>query len=152
MQKGNHMKLSTKSRYGTRAMMDIAIHSSTGPSMLKDISRRQNISPKYLDHILSTLRKAGLIKNIRGKGGGYVLTRPPAAITMRHIVEALEGSLAPVECVDHPEKCEKICSCATREVWKKMKHAMVDILDATTLENLSEFQNEMQPQPANYSI
>jgi len=146
------MKLSTKSRYGTRAMMDIAMHSDSGPSMLKDIAERQAVSPKYLDHILSALRKAGLIKNTRGKGGGYSLTRPASRITMKDIIEAVDGSLAPVECVDNPNVCDKIRTCATRDVWKKLKGAIEDILESTTLESLTECQEKKEPPTMHYTI
>ncbi len=146
------MKISTKSRYGTRAMMDIALHGDTGPSMLKDIAERQDISPKYLDHILSSLRKAGLVKNIRGKGGGYTLTRPAYDINMKDIIMAVEGSLAPVECVDNPDLCNRVRMCSTRDVWAKMKEAMEDVLAATTLQNLIENQNKKIGPPTDYII
>ena len=146
------MKLSTKSRYGTRAMMDIAMHSDGGSSMLRDIAERQAVSPKYLDHILSALRKAGLIKNTRGKGGGYSLTRPASRITMKDIIEAVDGSLAPVECVDNPSTCDRIHTCATRDVWEKLKGAMEDVLEATTLESLTERQEKKKPPTISYTI
>ena len=111
------MKLSTKGRYGTRAMIDIALYKESGSTLLKDIASRQGISLKYLDHILSSLRKAGLIKNVRGKGGGYSLTRPAAQITLCDIIVAVEGSLSPVECVDDPEYCKKIATCSAHDAW-----------------------------------
>jgi Rrf2 family protein len=146
------MKLSTKSRYGTRAMIDIAIHSDGGTSMLKDISKRQAVSPKYLDHILSSLRKAGLIKNLRGKSGGYSLTRPASAITLHDIIKAVEGSIAPVECVDNPVLCDRTKNCATRDVWIQLKDAMENVLESTTLEKLIQSQIKKNPLPADYNI
>jgi len=132
------MRLSTKGRYGTRAMVDIALHSGQGPTLMKDIAERQDIAPKYLDHILSALRKAGLLKNIRGKGGGYVLARPAAHITLREIIEAVEGPLSPVECLDNSAFCDRVAFCPTRPVWEKLKHAIIDVLEATTLDMLTE--------------
>ncbi len=146
------MKLSTKSRYGTRAMMDIAFHSNKGSCMLKDIAQRQDVSPKYLDHILSSLRKAGLIKNTRGKDGGYSLIRSASEITMKDIINAVEGSLAPVECVDNSTLCTKTNMCSTRDVWVKMKEAMEDVLEATTLANLMESSNKKKSTGINYTI
>ncbi len=147
------MRLSTKSRYGTRAMLDIALQSSSGKcAQLKDIAERQTISPKYLDHILSALRKAGLIKNIRGKNGGYTLMRHPAAITLKDIVDAVEGSIAPVECIDNPSLCDRTPTCSTRDVWTQLKKTMDTFLESTTLTMLIENQNTKNRLPLNYSI
>ena len=146
------MKLSTKGRYGTRAMLDIAVHKEKGPCVMKDISARQDISPKYLDHILSALRRAGLIKNIRGKGGGYILARPASAITLKDIIEAVEGSLAPVECVDNPALCDRSAACPTIEVWRNVRDAVEGVLVATTLESLVELQKKKEPSAPQYVI
>lgn len=143
------MRLSTKGRYGTRAMIDIAVHSGQGPTLMKDIAARQDIAPKYLDHILSSLKKAGLLKNIRGRGGGYVLARPAATITLRQIIEAVEGPLSPVECLENPSSCIRSAVCPTRPVWNRLKQAMIDVLEATTLDMLTEqhIQNTGQYTP-----
>ena len=146
------MKLSTKGRYGTRAMLDIASHAENGPCVMKDISARQNISPKYLDHILSALRRAGLIKNIRGKGGGYILAKPAAAINLKEVIEAVEGSLAPVECVDDAAVCDRNATCSTIEVWRKLRDAIEGVLAATTLESLVESQKNKEPSSLQYVI
>lgn len=146
------VKISTKGRYGTRAMLDIAMHHAQGPILMKDIARRQNIAPKYLDHILSSLRRAGLIKNVRGRGGGYFLSRPPASISLKDIVEAVEGSLCPVDCVDNPDLCTNTYQCPTREVWEEMKRAVETVLQSTTLESLQDSQLKKEPPPANYAI
>jgi len=146
------MKLSTKGRYGTRAMLDIAQHNSKGPALMKDIAKRQDIAPKYLDHILSALRKAKLLKNTRGKGGGYTLSRPASMITLKDIVEAVEGPLSPVECVDNPSFCDRIYTCPTREVWGRLKQAIGDVLGSTTLESLIESEKSRVTPPDNYSI
>jgi Rrf2 family transcriptional regulator, cysteine metabolism repressor len=146
------MKLSTKGRYGTRAMIDIALYRDSGATLLKDISARQGISLKYLDHILSSLRKAGLVKNVRGKGGGYSLTRPASRITLCEIIEAVEGSLAPVECVDDPEYCKKTCTCSARDVWVKVRQSIEDVLRNTTLQSLIESQEKKAAPPGTYTI
>ena len=146
------MKLSTKGRYGTRAMIDIALHKESGSTLLKDIASRQGISLKYLDHILSSLRKAGLIKNVRGKGGGYSLTRPAAQITLCEIIEAVEGTLAPVECVDNPDYCKKTSTCSAHDVWVKVRESIEDVLRNTSLQNLTESQEKKAGTPGTYTI
>lgn len=145
------MKLSTKSRYGTRAIIDIAQNSENGKTMLKDIAARQSLSPKYLDHILSALRRAGIIKNIRGKGGGYILTRTPGSITVKDIVEAVDGVFEPVECLSNTELCDKVPSCVTRDVWLKVKEAVDCVLEEATLQSLLE-KNSLNKNLSNYSI
>jgi len=145
------MKLSTKSRYGTRAIIDIAQNSENGKTMLKDISARQSLSPKYLDHILSAMRRAGIIKNIRGKGGGYILSRSPSRITVKDIVEAVDGEFQPVECLSNIELCDKVPFCGTRDVWLKMKEAVDVVLEEATLQSLLE-KNSLNKNLSNYSI
>ncbi len=146
------MKLSTKGRYGTRAMIDIALYKESGSTLLKDISSRQGISLKYLDHILSSLRKAGLIKNVRGKGGGYSLTRPAAQITLCDIIEAVEGTLSPVECVDNPEYCKKTSTCSAHDVWVKVRESIEDVLRSTSLQSLTESHEKKSGTPGTYAI
>lgn len=146
------MRLSTKGRYGTRAMIDIALYRESGSTLLKDIAARQGISLKYLDHILSSLRKAGLIKNVRGRGGGYSLTRPASKITLCEIIEAVEGSLAPVECIDDPEYCKKISTCSARDVWLKVRESIEGVLRGTTLQSLIENQEKKADTSGTYAI
>ena len=146
------MKLSTKGRYGTRAMIDIALYKESGSTLLKDIAARQGISLKYLDHILSSLRKAGLVKNVRGKGGGYLLTRPATKITLCEIIEAVEGSLAPVECVDNPDYCKKTTTCSAHDVWVKVRQSIEDVLRNTTLQSLIENQEKKSGTTGTYAI
>jgi len=146
------MKLSTKGRYGTRAMIDIALYKESGSTLLKDISSQQGISLKYLDHILSSLRKAGLIKNVRGKGGGYSLTRPATQITLCDIIEAVEGTLSPVECVDNPEYCKKTSTCSAHDVWVKVRESIEDVLRSTSLQSLTESHEKKSGTPGTYAI
>ena len=145
------MKLSTKTRYGTRAIIDIAQNSENGRTMLKDIAARQSLSPKYLDHILSAMRRAGLIRNIRGKGGGYILSKMPANITVKDILEAVDGSFEPVECLSNTDLCDKVPSCGTRDVWLRMKEAVDGVLEEATLQSLLE-KNSLNKNLSNYSI
>ena len=145
------MKLSTKTRYGTRAIIDIAQNSENGSTMLKDIATRQSLSPKYLDHILSAMRRAGLIRNIRGKGGGYILSKMPANITVKDILEAVDGSFEPVECLSNTDLCDKVPSCGTRDVWLRMKEAVDGVLEEATLQSLLE-KNSLNKNLSNYSI
>ena len=145
------MKLSTKTRYGTRAIIDIAQNSENGSTMLKDIAARQSLSPKYLDHILSAMRRAGLIRNIRGKGGGYILSKMPANISVKDILEAVDGSFEPVECLSNTDLCDKVPSCGTRDVWLRMKEAVDGVLEEATLQSLLE-KNSLNKNLSNYSI
>ena len=130
------MKLSTKVRYGTRAMLDLACYYGNGPVLLKDISKRQEISLKYLDRILSSLKAAGLVKTLRGAKGGFVLNHHPSQITIKQITEALEGPLALVDCLGHKAYCQKANSCVTHDIWRELNIAMEAVLKTTTLEDL----------------
>lgn len=133
-------------------MIDIALYKESGSTLLKDIASRQGISLKYLDHILSSLRKAGLIKNVRGKGGGYSLTRPAAQITLCDIIEAVEGSLSPVECVDNPKYCKKTPNCSAHDVWVKVRESIEDVLRNTSLQSLTESHEKKAGTPGTYAI
>ncbi len=135
------MRLSTKGRYGIRAMLDLALNSSEGPVLLRDIAKRQEVSEKYLEHSISALRKAGLVRSIRGARGGYVLAKLPSQIRLCEIMEVLEGSMAPVECVDDPQICQRAQLCVTRDIWAKMKEAIDNILESITLQDMVEQQN-----------
>ena len=110
------MRLSTKGRYGTRAMLDLALNFGKEPVLLRDIARRQEVSEKYLEHSVSALRKAGLVRSIRGARGGYVLAKPPSEIRLSEIMEVLEGSMAPVDCVDDAHVCHRANLCVSREL------------------------------------
>ena len=135
------MRLSTKGRYGARAMLDLALNSGEGPVLLRDIAKRQEVSEKYLEHSITTLRKAGLVRSIRGARGGYVLAKLPSQIRLSEIMEVLEGSMAPVECVDDPQVCQRAQLCVTRDIWAEMKEAIDNILESITLQDMVERQN-----------
>ena len=136
------MKLSTKGRYGTRALLDVAIHQGDSPVQLKDVAERQQISLSYLEHLIAPLVAEGIIKSSRGAHGGVSLGRPPEDISLIDVVRALEGSVAPVECVDDPAKCARAGSCVTRDLWIETKRAMESVLESTTLADLVRRQRD----------
>ncbi|TET69459.1 MAG: Rrf2 family transcriptional regulator [Candidatus Aminicenantes bacterium] len=138
------MRLSTKGRYGARAMLDLALNFGKDPVLLRDIARRQEVSEKYLEHSISALRKAGLVRSVRGARGGYILAKSPSEIRLSKIMEVLEGSMAPVDCVDDPQVCHRANLCVTRDIWAKMKEAIDNILKSTTLQDMVEQQKEKE--------
>jgi Rrf2 family transcriptional regulator, cysteine metabolism repressor len=138
------MKVSTKGRYGLRAMMDLAIHqTSATPIYLSGIAKRQGISEKYLEQIFATLQSAGLVRTVRGRKGGYLLTRPPQEITLSEIFRVLEGPCNLVTCISEPSTCERTPRCATRELWQLLGDRMEEVLAGTTLADLAERQNQI---------
>ncbi len=147
------MKLSTKGRYSTRSMLDLALHFGEGPILIKDISKRQQISERYLEQLFIPLRAAGLVRSIRGVHGGFSLTKTPAEIRLSEIIQAAEGSITPAECVNNPGICTRSKLCATRDIWGELKKAMNGILESTTLQDLAEQQKRKdQPKEAMYYI
>ena len=147
------MKLSTRGRYGTRAMLDVALHGAEGPVRLKDIARRQEVSKKYLEHLTSRLEAAGLLRSVRGAGGGISLARPASEIKLSEILQTLEGPSALVECVDNPEWCPRSASCATRDIWMQIGRLTSDFLESKTLEDICHQQREKeQTAPGMYHI
>jgi Rrf2 family protein len=136
------MKLSTRTRYGTRALLELALHEGEGPIFLKDIARKQQISLPYLEHLITPLISSGILRSTKGPKGGVTLARKPKEIKLLEIALLLEGSMAPVECIDHPEVCNRSALCVTREVWSKVKDAMDGVLESTTLQDLVEKQKK----------
>jgi Rrf2 family transcriptional regulator, cysteine metabolism repressor len=136
------MKLSTRARYGTRALLVLAFNYGKKPVLLKDIAREQDISERYLENIMTLLLANGIIHSTRGKKGGFSLAKAPSGIRMSDVVQVLEGSLTPVACIDHPQSCKRSALCATRDLWKKMNQAMLAVLEATTLQELVELQKK----------
>lgn len=132
------MKLSTKGRYGLRAMLDIALSEEDGPIANHTIAQRQEISERYLEQLLIPLKRAGLVKSIRGSQGGYRLGRAPKDISVGDIIRVLEGPLAPVDCVNelNPEDCKRADSCVTRLIWTEVRNSVTEILDSYSLEDL----------------
>jgi Rrf2 family transcriptional regulator, iron-sulfur cluster assembly transcription factor len=130
------MKLSTKSRYGTRLMLDMAQHYHDGPIHLAQVAKRQGISVKYLEQIIIPLKKAHYIRSVRGPKGGHILAKPPTEITIGEIVSLLEDSASLAACSDNPTVCERSSSCATRFIWQEAAQAMFDKLQSFTLADL----------------
>ena len=136
------MKLSTKGRYGVKAMVDLAIHYGESPISIKSISQRQGISEYYLEQLFSALRKAKLIKSIRGAQGGYVLNKLPEEITVADIMEVLEGPIEISDCVEGTT-CNNVNCCATRLVWQKIKTSIEDVTTSVTLKDIVNDYNEI---------
>ncbi len=147
------MKLSTRARYGTRALLDLAQHYGEDVIPLKDIARRQQISLPYLEHLVGPLVDARLIQSVRGARGGLKLAKSPDAIRLSEVVCLLEGPIEPVDCIQSPGKCTRSKFCATRDVWGDMGRAMTSVLEQTTLADLvSRQQAKMSPDADMYYI
>jgi Rrf2 family protein len=136
------MKLSTRGRYGVRLMFDLALHYGDGPIYLKDIAERQAISAKYLWQLINPLKTTKLVTSTRGAHGGYVLGREPERISLKEILDVLEGSLCLVDCVDDPSVCERAPSCVSRDIWGEAAKGMRQTLENTTLAEMVKRQNE----------
>lgn len=136
------MKLSTKGRYGLRAIVDLAYYSANEPVSIQSIAGRQNLSDSYLEQLFGKLRKAGLIASIRGAQGGYVIAKDTSEISVGDILRALEGDLIPVECseITGHHSCDSSDSCVTKYVWKKINDSIANTVDAIPL---SELVNNM---------
>jgi len=130
------MRLTTRSRYGTRMVLDIAQHSGPGPVRIQDIADRQGVSAKYLEKIIRKLKDAGLIKSKRGPRGGHLLSRPTTEILIGEVVRALEGDTSLVECRTGKDDCGRLEVCLTRRLWSEAANAMYDHLNSITLADL----------------
>jgi Rrf2 family cysteine metabolism transcriptional repressor len=134
------VKLSTRTRYGMRALVDLALHTTGRPVQLKDISARQKISLSYLEHLVIPLISAGFVQSTRGAHGGVKLAKPTNQITLNEIMEVLEGPLFPVDCLKAAENCPRSGACATQDVWGELKQAMENVLKSKTLQDLADDQ------------
>ena len=144
------MKVSTKGRYALRLMIDIAVNSNDKPVSIKEIARRQGISEKYLEQIISILNSAGFVRSTPRAQGGYVLRKEPSEYTVGMILRLTEGSLAPVACIeDNVVQCDRVENCATIEVWRRLNDAINGVVDNITLADLVEWQNNNKE---NYTI
>ena len=138
------MKISTRGRYGIRMMLVLALHYENGTIPLRSIAKEQGISEKYLEQIVNPLMKAGIVKSFRGAQGGYTLTNAPDQITVGEILRILEGSLSPVDCVDHAS-CPNADTCVSLSIWKKMKAALDEVVDSITLADMAKEYAEKNP-------
>ena len=144
---GTNMKISTKGRYALRLMLDLAVYNTGEPVSLKDVARRQEISEKYLEQIISLLNKAGFVRSIRGAQGGYMLTREPAEYTVGSILRLTEGDLAPVSCVGTGSAvCGRKTGCVTVRVWEMISDAVNGVVDHITLADMVGWQEEQGDQ------
>lgn len=138
------MKISTKGRYALRLMLDLAIMGNDTPVRVKDIAKRQDISVKYMEQIITILSRAGYLRSNRGPQGGYRLAKDPKEYTVGMILRLTEGSLTPVSCLeDDPIRCERHSSCVTLKIWKELNEAINSVVDKYTLADLVEMHNQM---------
>ena len=138
------MKLSTRGRYGTRALLDLALHEGNIPIPLRDIAQRQQVPLHYLEHLIKPLVSGGLVRSIRGPKGGVLLAKSPEEIRLDEVIRLLEGSVTPAECVNDPDICPRSETCATRDVWGEMKRAISGVLESITLQDLVERQRSKE--------
>lgn len=149
------MKISTKGRYGLEALLDMAIYSDGTHMTIKSIAERQSIPEKYLEQIFSTLKKGGLIRSVRGAQGGYLLAETPDKITVRQILNALEGPLSPVACVVEGQEtdCKRYDYCVTRIFWRSMMEELNRVTESVTLADLMTcYRTENQEKNLEYYI
>jgi len=132
------MRVSTKGRYAVRAMLELALQYGNGATLVRDISLRQEISDLYLEQLFNRLKTAELVRSSRGPRGGFTLNRPPETIRLIDIIRVMEGSTAPVECVDNASICSRSDTCPTRSVWIELKQATDRVLESTTLKDLMD--------------
>jgi len=137
------LQLSTKVRYAARAMIELTMLYKGEPVQLNDIACNQNISVKYLEQIMGPLRAKGIVRTQKGSKGGYHLAADPGEITLYDIVESIEGSMAPVSCVDDTSSCDRHHTCVTRQVWARMKDVVSEELKSKTLADLAAQQSKV---------
>ena len=141
------MKISTKGRYGLRILIDLATHDPVKPRLLRDIAQSQQISEKYISRLVLDLRRAKLIRSVRGVNGGFHLMKPPEKITLLEIMETMEGPVSVVECVHSPAKCNRNELCPTRDIWVQLNDGIRELTAKITLDDIlnayrqRDFQN-----------
>lgn len=146
------MRISTKTRYGTRFLIELACQYGKGPVYMKDIAGAEGISEKYLSQILITLRSAGLVEGFRGVHGGYVLSRPPSQITAREIVSILEGGLSIIDCTQGAHRCPRQPKCTSQDIWRIVEKTLSDTLESITLEELARRHQKRKEPKIMYHI
>ena len=130
------MKLSTRSRYGVRAMFDLAQHEGVSPQSIRAIADRQELSEAYLEQLIGPLRESGLVKSVRGAQGGYVLARDSASITVGDIIRALDGEMDLVDCLGNSAGCDRAATCPSRSVWRLLSDRLSQAADTVTLRDM----------------
>jgi Rrf2 family transcriptional regulator, cysteine metabolism repressor len=144
------MKVSMKGDYGVRALVELAHRYGEGPVQSATIASRQSIPEPYLDQLLTTLRRAGFIRSVRGPQGGHALIRDPHDLKLSEVIVALEGSLAPIACLDDPEGCRTTATCSLRPVWQEVEAATIRVLESITVADIAE--RERAGNVARYAI
>ncbi|RKY08263.1 MAG: Rrf2 family transcriptional regulator [Planctomycetota bacterium] len=145
------MKLSSRTRYGMRAILELALEYGKAPLQIKTIAQREDISNKYLEQLIAMLKASGLVRSMRGPKGGYLLARPPAEIQLKDVFLTLEGPMVPAECLEHPEYCSRCTDCATRQIWQELQEAIFGVLESVTLADLVERSMRLK-KTSNYHI
>ena len=144
------MRVSMKVDYGVRALVDLAQHYGQGPAQSKDIAARQGIPEPFLDQLLTSLRKAGFINSRRGPQGGHALARLPSQVSLGEIISSLEGSVAPIDCVEGLTQCVRSGSCAQREVWQSIAESIHNMLNSISIDDLAQRQLRREEQAMYY--
>lgn len=137
------MRLSTKARYAVRAMIELALNYNGGPLKLKTIADNQDLSIKYLEQVMNPLRVNGYVITQKGSRGGYRLVKPPGQVNLYDLICSVEGSLAPVDCVESPDVCDRVNTCVTRDVWVRVHRAIIRELQSITLADLAGEQQKL---------
>ena len=146
------MRVSTKGDYGVRALIELAHHFGQGPLQSAEIAARQSIPEPYLDQLLTTLRRAGFIRSVRGPQGGHALIREPENLKLSEVIAVLEGSLSPIACLDEPDGCGKPGFCPQREVWEAVRDATRKILDDVSIGDLAARDRQVSNGGGRYVI
>ena len=147
------MRISTKGDYGLRALIELAHHfGEARPVQSGEIASRQKIPESYLEQLLTTLRKSGFIRSVRGPQGGHALVRDPGALRVSEVIEALEGTIMPVDCLDERSACARNGGCAQRDMSHDVREAILGVLDNTTIGDLAERDRALQPTGTRYVI
>jgi len=130
------MRLSTRTRYGIRAMLELAENQGRGPLQLRIIAHRQDISVKYLDQLMAILKSAGFVRSVRGSKGGYMLAKAPEQIKLSDVFSCLEGPVVTVECTENENYCARAADCVARQVWTQLQEAVMAVLQSITFQDL----------------
>lgn len=146
------MKISTRGDYGVRALIELSHHFGEGPIQSGEIAARQGIPESYLEQLLIVLRKAGMIRSVRGPQGGHALVREPNEIKLSEAILALEGDLSPIDCLEETSSCTKSGGCAQRPIWEAVKKAVTDVLNGVTIGELAERERSVNTTGGRYYI
>jgi Rrf2 family protein len=147
------MKISSKGDYGIRALIELAHHyGESRPTQSGEIAARQHIPESYLEQLLTILRRAGLIRSVRGPQGGHALLKDPGSIRVAEVIEALEGPIMPSDCLDDSSACARSGGCAQRDMWSDVRDAVLGVLDSVTIADLAEKERAALPAGARYII